>query len=175
MTNTNLLQWNRNAPLSSDVLTTESLSSLSSLQREMNKVFNNIWAGPSTAPQSQLLVGEEPRGFFTPRLELSETDSHLLVAAELPGVSADGLTLTLSADGTVLIIKGQKKLSKEKMENDFYFAERLYGSFRRVLDLPCEIVESEAQATFLNGVLEISLPKLEAASANSKRINVSVK
>jgi HSP20 family protein len=108
---------------------------------------------------------------------MSETDGHIEVSAEIPGVSEKDIDLTISADGTSLSIRGEKKLAKNKQEKkqekkDYYCAERAYGEFRRTVALPTEVDPDEVEAKFHNGVLEIVLTK---ADASSKVKHIAVK
>ena len=163
-----LIPWRRSNSMTSNAPSSEGTPlSISSLQREMNRMFNNIWSSPSLVPR-----GEEMPGFFYPDVELSETNGNIEISAELPGVSGKDIDVTLSADGSTISIKGEKKLSKEKKEKDYYCAERSYGSFRRTLGLPSSVDPDKVDAKFSNGVLEIRLTKVDDSSTRAKHIEV---
>ncbi len=169
MTLESLVPWRRNTSLlSSDPFSSEPMSAMSSLQREMNRMFNNIWSTPTLGRPSQL---QQAGVVFYPDVEVSETDGHIEVSAEIPGVSEKDIDLTISADGTSLSIRGEKKLAKEKKEKDYYCAERVYGEFRRTVTLPCAVDQDKVEAKFHNGVLEIDLTKTDASS-KVKRIAI---
>ena len=166
-----LVPWRRNTSLiGSDPFGADALSPISSLQREMNRMFNNIWSAPSLMPRSSQLRQDAGTVFY-PDIEMSETDGHIEVSAEIPGVSENDIDLTISQDGTSLSLRGEKKLAKEKKEKDYYCAERVYGEFRRTVSLPCEVDQDKVDARFRNGVLEVKLTKT-APSASVKRIPV---
>ena len=148
------------------------MSALSSLQEEMNRMFNNMWSSPGLSPPPTA-PGEEMTSFFYPDIEMSESDGHIEVSAELPGVSDKDMTITLSPDGTTLSIKGEKKISKEKKGKDYYCAERSYGSFRRTMTLPVPVNSEKVSAKFKHGVLEIKLEKLHDTSSAAKHIQIS--
>jgi HSP20 family protein len=135
----------------------------------MNRMFNNMWSSSPLA--SQIAPGTEAT-FFHPEVEMSETNGHIDVSAEIPGVSEKDIDLTLSPDGTTLSIKGEKKLSKEKKDKDYYYAERSYGEFRRTMTLPCPVNPDKVDAKFHNGVLEVKLTKVEDSSKGVKRIAI---
>jgi hypothetical protein len=75
--------------------------------------------------------------------------------------------------GERLIIRGEQKQSSERHGRDYYYAERSYGAFMRILPLPCEVDAEHAQARYKNGVLRVTLPK--TAQAKSKRVKVQVR
>lgn len=168
-----LAPWRRNTSLlSSDPLASDAVSSISSLQREMNRMFNNIWSAPTLGVRTSA-TPQWQSASFCPPVEMAETDGHIEVSAEIPGVSDKDIDVTISADGTSLSIRGEKKLAKKKKEEkDYYCAERTYGEFKRTVALPCEVDPDEVDAKFHNGVLEIVLTK---ADSSSKVKHISVK
>jgi HSP20 family protein len=116
--------------------------------------------------------GEEGPSLFYPDIEMSETNGHIEISAELPGVSEKDIDVTLSPDGQTLVIKGEKKLTKEKKEKDYYCAERSYGAFRRTMSLPSSVNPDKVDAKFRNGVLEIKLNKVDDTSKGMKHIDI---
>jgi HSP20 family protein len=132
-------------------------------------MFNNMWSSPSLLSHEGL---SDEAAFFYPDVEIAETDGHIEVSAEIPGVSEKDIDVTLSPDGTTLSIKGEKKLSKEKREKDYYCAERSYGAFRRTMTLPCPVNPDKVDAKFQHGVLEIKLNKQDDTSKGLKHIAV---
>ena len=167
-----LVPWRRRntSLIGADPFGTDSLSPFTSLQREMNRMFDNIWSDPSSMSRNpQLRQGAE--AFFYPDVEMSETDGHIEVSAEIPGVSEKDIDLTISQDGTSLSLRGEKKLAKEKKEQDYYCAERVYGEFRRTVALPSAVDQNKVDARFHNGVLEVKLTKTDPSS-NVKHIPV---
>ena len=73
----------------------------------------------------------------------------------------------------MLTIRGEKKHEKEEKGENNYLADRYYGSFRRSFQLPTDIDQDKAEATFDKGVLKISVPKME--ESKSKKIEINVK
>ncbi len=172
MTIENLVPWRRSTSLAQAPLSATAFPSISSLQREMNRMFNTIWsASPSLAPQSSLLAEDGSIAFY-PEVEMSETDGHIDISAELPGVDEKDIDVMLSQDGNLLTIKGEKKFSKEKQDKDYYCAERSYGVFRRTMSLPTTVNADKVNAKFKNGVLEISLTKVADAAKGVKHIEI---
>ena len=93
-----------------------------------------------------------------------------MVKAELPGLGKEDVEVDVSDN--VLTISGEKK-SQEKVERkDYHRIERTYGSFSRSIRLPGEVVTEQAKASFENGVLEIRIPKTEAAKQKKRKIEI---
>ncbi len=101
---------------------------------------------------------------------MSETKDSFIVKAELPGLDAKDVEVSISGD--VLSIKGEKKKEEEKNEHH-YRAERYYGSFKRSFQLPSSVKADKIEATFDKGVLKVTVPKVE--EAKKKEITVKVK
>lgn len=157
MTTSDLIPWRRESELPAP---------LTSLQREMNRMFEDFFGHPRRWPASF-----DELGAFIPTLDISQTDDAMEIAAELPGMSDKDIEVTLSPDRSYLTIKGEKKLEKEKKEKGYYHSERSYGAFRRTVALPALAKEDAIQATFQNGVLTVQLKK-DKAGNGEKHIKV---
>lgn len=137
------------------------------LQDEMNRVFDRFFHGfPSVWGEG----GEWPAGGFSPRVDVSETDNDVRVTAELPGLDEKDIEVTVSRDA--LTITGEKKEEKEDTKEGYVHTERYFGSFRRTVPLPREVVTDKAAATFRKGVLTITLPKTEQVRSETKKVQV---
>lgn len=108
---------------------------------------------------------------FRPSMDVVKTDGHMVVTAELPGISSDDVEVSL--DGDILTIKGEKHEEKEVSEDDRYIHERSYGSFQRRITVPDGISADAIEASFDNGVLTVEVALPEEKPAESKRIPVS--
>ena len=107
---------------------------------------------------------------FTPAIDISETDTEVIVKAEIPGMDPKGLKVDLAGD--VLTISGEKKEETESKGESHYRVERSFGSFSRSLRIPCEIQEDKVDAKFKEGVLSLRLPKVESTKKKSIQIKV---
>lgn len=103
-----------------------------------------------------------------PRLDVSETDTTVHVVAELPGVKQEEIDIEVQAD--VLRLSGEKKDERVVNEQNFHATERSFGRFDRSVRLPVEVDGQQAEATFKDGVLSISLPKVKATGAQKVTI-----
>lgn len=141
-------------------------TALTSLQREMNRMFEDFFGRGRRWPASF-----EEFSAFLPSLDISETEDAMEISAELPGMSEKDIDVTLSSDRSTLTIKGEKKQEKEKKEKGYYHSERSYGAFRRAIALPSPAKDEQVQATFQNGVLTVHLKK-DKAGNGEKHIKV---
>ncbi len=105
-----------------------------------------------------------------PPLDVSETDDHIIVKADLPGIEVKDLDI--SVVGNVLTIKGEKKQEKEEKNESYHRIERVYGSFSRSITLPKAVKTEGIEAIYKDGVLKITIPKAE--ESRRKKIEVKV-
>ena len=104
-----------------------------------------------------------------PRVDVKETEEAVEVEAELPGIDAKNVDVTLHDH--CLRITGEKKQEKEeKDENGYRVTERSYGRFERHIALPENVDEEKIGADYKDGVLHITVPKTEVAKP--KKIEV---
>ncbi|ORY37370.1 HSP20-like chaperone [Neocallimastix californiae] len=102
---------------------------------------------------------------FSPKINLSEDENNYYIHADLPGMNKDQVKMELSDDDRVLTISEQKKEQKEtnKEENNKKYSriECSYGKFSRSLSIPENADINNIQARMENGVLEVTLKKME--------------
>ena len=107
---------------------------------------------------------------FSPRVELEETEKNIFVSAEIPGMKEKDINVSLKDNN--LIIEGEKQSQKKKEEKGYYRSEFSYGSFYRSIPLSAEVDTNKVEATYRNGVLAITLNKLEESKQTTKRIEI---
>jgi HSP20 family protein len=108
---------------------------------------------------------------WTPRVDVMQQGSELIVRADLPGVNPDDVTVDVSEDG--LTIAGERREERREERNGVYRMERSYGSFYRVVPLPDGAMTDQANATFKNGVLEIKMPAPPEQVSRGRRLQIS--
>ena len=123
--------------------------------RRPERDFFDRFFGDFTLPS---LMFEEAE--WTPAFDVSETEHELIVKAEVPGMDKEDINITVS-DG-MLTVKGEKKQEKKEENEHFHRVETHYGMFSRTLRLPAEVEADKVDATYKDGVLNITLPKPEA-------------
>jgi len=147
--------------------TTDNDHSFYSLQREMNSLFDNFFRGFDLAPRGFAAGGV---GMFTPSIDVKENEKEFIIKAELPGVEEKDIDVTVTNDSVT--IKGEKKEEKEDKDKNYYYMERSYGSFSRVIPLKAEIESNKADARFKNGILDIKIPKNQSAKAKGTKVSI---
>jgi len=103
---------------------------------------------------------------FGPPVDMYETETEVVVKAELPGVSKENIDLTVEDDR--FVIRGETKHEEEVHEEGYYRREIRSGSFRRSVPLPAAIKAEEVQANFSDGLLTIRAPKQEDVETGRK-------
>jgi len=103
-----------------------------------------------------------------PRADIIDRDSEVVVRAELPGV--DKKDLELSVTENAMTIKGTTRREEKEEKGDYYRSETTQGSFSRTLSLPSNVDGTKAKAVFRDGIVEVTLPKVEKA----KRLTLKV-
>ena len=133
------------------------------LHREMNRLFDDAFRSFDIAPFSFQAMG-------WPKLEVNETEKEVKVIAELPGLEEKDVNVELR--NGMLTISGEKKSETEDKERRF--SERYYGRFERSIPVD-DIDQDRVGASFKNGVLSVTLPKLPTAQQNVKQIAINGK
>ena len=108
--------------------------------------------------------------FSTPAIDMSEDEKAYKISAELPGIDAKDIDVSVSGD--MLVLKGEKRQEKEEKDKNYHFSERAYGSFQRAFELPSSVDRNKVAADFSKGVLTITLPKTAEAQKPAKKIEV---
>ena len=137
--------------------------------REMEDVFDRYTRAigwPRRGSQEIMAAGD-----WAPRVDIAETDNEFIIKAEIPGVKKEDVKVTV--DSGVLSIRGERKQEKEEKDKKFHRVERYYGSFTRSFTMPDNVDETKIEASFKDGMLNLRIPKTEAAKP--KAIEVKVK
>jgi HSP20 family protein len=132
---------------------------------ELQRRFEDFWPWPSLR-RFPFETGE-----WVPAIDMYEQDDKYVVKAELPGMKEEDVDVSISGDR--LTIKGEKKTETEVKEENYYRSERSYGSFFRSIDLPSDADPEKIDASYDDGVLEVTIPK--TAAVKPKKIAVSAK
>jgi HSP20 family protein len=142
---------------------------------EMDRLFEDFgfgrgWLAPS--------FGRDffPAGFgdfgqtaWSPQVEVFEREGQLVVRADLPGLTKDDVKVEVTDNA--LMISGERKGEHEEKREGYYRSERSYGSFYRRIPLPEGASADDANATFNNGVLEITM-QAPQRQTRSRRLEI---
>ena len=134
---------------------------LDRMRRQMDRLFEGL---------SGRLLGEPGAGVF-PLVNVTEGNDNYYVRAELPGVKGDDLDISVT--GSSLSIAGERKIPPEDENAKYHRRERDSGKFSRVVNLPAQVDTSKVEASCMDGVLTVLLPKSEAAKPKQISIKTS--
>ena len=132
-------------------------------ERELQRLFEEFF-GRGEGEESGWLGGA-----WAPPVDLYEADDAFMLKAELPGFTKDDIHIDVHE--RTLTLRGERKHETEVKQDRYHRQERAYGSFQRSFWLPTTVDADKVQATFKDGVLELRLPKHEAAKP--KRIPIT--
>jgi HSP20 family protein len=133
------------------------------LREAMNRLFEE-----SMVPSGR---GEGRQGLVPVAVDVIETEDAVVVKSDLPGLKPENVDISVTAG--VLTIRGEFESEEEEERENVHIRERRYGAFQRSISLPTQVEAEDAEASFKDGVLKITLPKVE--EEKPKRIEVKAK
>ncbi|OUL25529.1 Hsp20/alpha crystallin family protein [Nostoc sp. 106C] len=135
-------------------------SEMESLRRQMDRMFDELGGVNSQATQT-----------WTPAIELQDTNESLILRAEIPGI--EGKDLDVHVTREAVSIAGETRLQRNTDERGYFRSEFRYGKFQRIVPLPVPIQNDRVQAEFKNGILTLTLPKVEEVKQKVVKINLA--
>jgi HSP20 family protein len=108
-------------------------------------------------------------GWF-PDIDVFERDDKIVLRADLPGMKSEDIDVSLAGD--LLTVSGRRQEATEVKEENYYCSERSTGEFSRTIRLPEGVVADDVQATYTDGVLEVTVPRPPQSTAETKRVPV---
>jgi HSP20 family protein len=142
------------------------LSPFEDMERWFEEAFPRGWRHRWGWPLGGRLAPMMER--IAPRVNVIDRDEEILVRAEVPGVKKEDLDISVTENAVT--IKGSTKREEVEEKGDFYRREIETGAFARTVGLPGSVDPDKAKATFSDGVLELTIPKI--SKARRKRIKV---
>lgn len=151
----------------------EPFREIDSMQREMNRLFDQLTTLPQQGSLSHAFGGS-----FVPSVALEETDEAVLLKLEVPGLKPEDLDVEVTADS--VSIRGERRSetntearAEARAEASGYSrTEFRYGTFHRVIPLPTPVQNTEVTAHYQDGILSLTLPKTE--DERNKVVRVAV-
>lgn len=134
-------------------------SEMDRLKKDLNAIIEGSYSRSETEPSA---------GVF-PLMNVTEDTNNYYIRAELPGIKAEELDLSVTGDS--FSISGERKIPVEQESSKYHRRERESGSFSRILNLPSQIDTDKVEANTADGILNVILPKSEAVKP--KQIKVS--
>lgn len=141
---------------------------LGQMKREMDLLMRDIMStAPVTSEPAAAAFGNDIY------VDIFQNDKNVIVKADLPGMDKDKINITLNND-RFLKISGSREVTKSEKSPNVVRQERFSGNFAKVIELPSEVTPVGINATYKEGVLEITIPK-KAAAPKEEAVKINVK
>src|SRR5262245_48045630 len=112
---------------------------------------------------------DESLAAWAPPVDITEEKDRILITAELPGFKQDQISIQM--ENGMLTLSGERKFEKESGDKAYHRIERSYGRFVRSFSLPNNVDREKIEARFVNGLLQVELPKREDAKPRTIKIS----
>jgi len=145
------------------------LTPFDEMDRLFERVFPRGWLRPFGWESPLLSEFAEPLEMRPPRMDVFDGEENVVIRAEVPGVDKKDLAITVN--DTSATIKGKVMREAKEEKGEYYRCEIGSGEFSRTLMLPCAVDASKASAQLKDGVLELTLPKIEKSKRHTIRID----
>lgn len=135
------------------------LSDIDNIRREMDRVFDQM--NEVTQPQTPV---------WKPAIELINNDDHLTLKVALPGIEAKDLDISVTREAVA--IQGSRHFTNQASDQGILRSEFRYGQFERAIALPVPVQNDKVEANFTNGILTLTLPKVQAEQKRVVKVNL---
>jgi HSP20 family protein len=132
---------------------------IETLGRQIDQVFD------------ELTPSRHKLDFWTPAVELEDAGDNLVLRAQLPGMDAKDLDIQVTHEAVA--ISGEHRQEEKSDRKGYFRSEFRYGKFRRVVPLPVAIQNTKVQADYKDGILTLTLPKVEAVRNQVVKLNLA--
>ncbi len=146
------------------------LPEMTSAARRLNRLVDEAFGA---WPQAGREDGGSVVGSWLPAVDIFEEKEAVRIAAELPGVKPEDVRISM--ENGVLTIRGEKKQTAEEQTERVHRYERCYGAFERSFTVPTSIDAEHIKAAYEDGVLTVTLPKVERAKPRQITVEVARK
>jgi HSP20 family protein len=151
------------------------------MAEDMDRLFEDFGLGlPGFAVAPVLSTGVSPRRGalrsalqrpgWMPQIETFRKGDNLVLRADLPGLRKEDVSVEVE-DG-VLTISGERSAEDVEDREGYFHSERSYGQFQRSLALPEGVTGESCDATFKDGVLEVTIPVPKQAERSAKKVTI---
>ncbi|MEO5619001.1 MAG: Hsp20/alpha crystallin family protein [Candidatus Eisenbacteria bacterium] len=134
---------------------------LNGLRNEFDQLFDTLITTPATQ-------GAAP--VFAPAADIHENAEGFEIRLDLPGVAQKDVKVSIMGD--TLTIRGERKFEEQRDPSNVRYRERRFGAFERVFTLTAPVRADQVKASYLDGVLEVRIPKAE--EARTREIEVQI-
>ena len=140
---------------------------MTTLRRQMDQLFDELTQARQESSDFQGIN----QASWLPAVEIQNIDSEIILRAELPGVEAQDLDIQVTRE--VVSISGERRYEKQTQEKGRSQSEFRYGKFQRVMQLPAQVHNDQVKAELKNGILTLSLPKVEAERRKVVKVSLA--
>jgi len=144
------------------------------MSEEVDRSFDRLFRGFGLPRQSWLastpFKSAAGQGLWAPRIEAFQKGDRFIVRADLPGLKKDDVQVEVTENAVTL--RGERHEEHEEEREGYFHSEREYGQFYRTISLPEGVITDSAQASFRNGVLEISMQAPPAEATRGRRLEI---
>jgi len=137
---------------------------IDTIRRQFDQLFDEL----TPIARTSLTVGNG--NAWTPAIEVKTTDTAVIIRSELPGIEAKDLDVQVSREA--VSISGEYKSETKTEEEHLFRSEFRYGNFRRVIPLPSPVQNDQVTAEFKDGILTLTLPKVETDRPKVVKVNL---
>ncbi len=132
---------------------------IETIRQELDKVFGQLTA-----------TKDYSEATWMPAVELLDVGDNFLLKAQLPGIDPKDIDVQVSREAVSLT--GERKSEHKEQRSGYVRSEFRYGKFHRVLPLPAHIQNEQVQAEYKDGILTLTLPKVQEARHKVVKINL---
>ena len=142
------------------------------IERLFDSDFGRVGFGMSPRLTSSPWRGEGrlADALWAPQVETFRKDDKLVVRADLPGLAKDNVNIEVEDD--MLMISGERSDEHRDDRDDYYRSERAYGRFFRAIQLPDGVDAEKIDATFKDGVLEVTIPAPKVQTPRNRQVKI---
>jgi HSP20 family protein len=148
---------------------TRALSPFEEMDRYFESLFPRGWLRPGRWEWPTLSEAATPFGGKLPKVDVVDREKEVLVRAEVPGVDKDKLDISITEN--TVTIKGTAHYEEKEEKGEYYRCETSQGSFARTVTLPAEVDSEHARATYKDGILELTVPKVKKSQRRTIKID----
>lgn len=135
----------------------------------LNLLRDSMWRDANKALRLRGLPSDKRLKMVDIRMNLHENDNQYRYDLEIPGLSKEDIHI--DEDNGTITVHGEKKLKHEENKDGYHFVETNYGSFKRTFRLPDNVNHDSMKAEFYNGLLTLTIDKLEGKATRKININ----
>jgi len=144
------------------------LSPFDEMDRVIDQYFRRGWMRPWRMEWPAFPETTLP-DIRAPKVDVVDRENEVLVKAEIPGVDKKDIDISVGEDSVT--IKGETRHEEKEEKGDYYRCEISRGAFSRSVPLPAAVDGARAKASFKDGMLELTIPKVEKAKRHAVKVD----